>query len=64
MSQAVAELGALKTCDMAVLSDANTEFISEILQHYSLQGCFQQVRITAPGQQVGGRIEHRHTTAA
>ena len=45
VAQAIVELSALKACDMVVLSDANTEFIHTILQHHSLQGCFQQARV-------------------
>ena len=41
--QAVQHLAAIPGCDLIILSDANTIFISEILKHHNLEQYVRQV---------------------
>lgn len=40
--QAIKQLATLTECDLVIISDANSIFIQEILQHHLLLDCFQQ----------------------
>jgi phosphoglycolate phosphatase-like HAD superfamily hydrolase len=41
--QAVTHLAELDHCDLVIASDANSVYISEILDHHGLMHCFKEV---------------------
>ena len=52
--QAIEQLAAAEECDLVIISDANSVFITEILRHHSLLDCFQQACMSSSQATITG----------